>query len=94
MHADAEPDRQPGSRQFLYDLQIGLVRLAAATVLLRVRQAEQASPAERLELRPRECAIALGLGHPRPQFGGSDVTGQAEQRGCRVVARFPVDARH
>ncbi len=94
MHADAEPDRQPGGREFLDDLQVGFVRLAAATVLFRIRQGQQARPAKGRELRARECAVAFRGRDPRPQLRVGDVPSQAEQRGGDVVPRLPVDAGH
>jgi len=64
--ADPQADGQPGSPQFLDDLEVGLVRLTATTVVFGVRQAEQARPAQRRELRSREPPLALGIGDPRP----------------------------
>jgi hypothetical protein len=79
VHADPEPDGQPGARQLLDDLQVGLIGLAAAAQLLGVGQAEQARLAEQGELLPGEPALGLGLGDGRAQLLVGDLPGQAEQ---------------
>ena len=68
VHAGADTDRGPRRGDLLEYLEVDLVRLAAATVLLRVGQAQQAGPAKRGEHLPVERVRALGLVHQRAQL--------------------------
>ena len=95
MHADAEPDRQPGAGQLLDDLQVGLVGLAAAAEPSGYGQAEQPGLAERRELLPREPAVALGLRRRRGRSSAS-ASSRVRPSSARggVVADLALDAGH
>jgi hypothetical protein len=94
VHADAEPDGQPGARQLLDDLEVGLVRLARAAEPLGVGQAEQPGLAEQGELLAREPALLLGLRHGRAQLLVGQLAGQAEQLAGGVIADVAQRGRH
>jgi hypothetical protein len=109
VHAQPEADGQPGAGELLDDLQVHLVRLAAAAQPLRVRQAEQACGAERAEQLTGEDAIALSRGGSRPQFlvrqlrrepeelpgqvVGIDALRQAHQASTTTSSRVPLFSR-
>ena len=88
-----EPDGQPGRRQLLHDLQVDLVRLAAAAPALGVGQPEQPRLAQRPQHLAGELAPPLGLGDPRPQLGVRELPGQPQQRRRLGARQCPVD-RH
>ncbi len=94
MHGKAKPDGEPGGRELLDHLQVGLVRLARTAELFGVRQPEQPGPAEQLELRARETPVALSGGGGWPEFIVRDLGCQLEQRAGRVVAALALGGAH
>ena len=94
VHADAEPDGQPGARQLLDDLEVGLVRLAGAAEPLGVGQAEQPGLAEQGELLAREPALPLGVGDGRAQLLVGQLPGQPQQLAGGVIADLTQRGRH
>ena len=75
----ASATADPAARQDLQHLQVDLVRLGAAAVLLRVRQPEQAGPAERADHLARELAARLEVLDPRRQLAVGQLGRQGEQ---------------
>ncbi len=79
MHRHRHRHRGPARAQFLEDLQVDLVGLAAAAEALRIGQAERARLAERAE-QPlgigRRAFVPIG---PGGQFRVGDLPGEGEE---------------
>ncbi len=77
--ADTHPDAGPAGGDHLEDLQVHLVRLAAAAQLLGVRQAQQPRPSEQGEDVAGEPLVRLVLRGARGQLLVRDLGGQGQQ---------------
>jgi hypothetical protein len=79
VHAHAQADGHPRPRQLLNDLQVDLVRLAAAAPSLRVGQAQQPRPAQQAERLAREGPGPLGRAGRGLQLLDGQLVGEVKQ---------------
>ncbi len=81
VHAGGHRDRRPARAELLEDLQVHLVRLAAAALLLGVGQPEQPRLAERAEQPVGQRLGGLAGRGPRGELLVADVPDQREELG-------------
>ena len=93
MHADAQGDARPAGRELLDDLEVDLVRLAAAADVLAEGQAEQPGLAQGPEGLAREPLLPLELRRVRRQLGVGQLAGEREEVVGLAGGQFAVD-RH
>ena len=79
VHADADADRQPGTRKFLKHLEVHLVRLTTATHVLRKGQRQQPGSPKDAQFLAREARVLFGLGGNGRQLSRRDLPCQAEE---------------
>jgi hypothetical protein len=91
VHADADPDGEPGTTQFFDDLEVHLVRLLGSAELFWIRQAEQAHPAECREHVARELSVAFSGGCPRSECVAREVGDQVEEVDGLRSRQCPLD---
>ena len=90
VHAHRDRDRGPPHGQFLQDLQVHLVRLAAAAQRLGIRQAQQARRTDDLEDLGREDPGGFRLGDAGRQLALGQLPGQVEQVSGLTAGQHPV----